>query len=286
MRVRRSELLLICYFAYVLVVALFRPIALDVRLLIITLNLAIIGWLCLLTAGDRWGPGSMLSHVRDWFPTVLILLAYREMGWLVLPGQNGALEAQWIVWDRRLLYEWGFKAQVESLGPVLPVLFELAYLFVYAVPALAIGWLYLEKRRDRIDDFLSVQLLALLTAYAMYPWFPSEPPRTIFAGEDLPAYSGLLRRFNLMIVGGYGIHTSVFPSGHTAAAFGAALGLMRFLPERPWVGRRFWIYAVLIALATVYGRYHYAVDTLAGFAVALLAWALSWTWGSNLLRRA
>jgi membrane-associated phospholipid phosphatase len=281
MRLRRSELLLACYFTYVLLVALWRPVATDVRLLIVSLNLVLIVWLFLLTIADRWGPRSMLSHVRDWFAVPLILLAYREMGWLALPGQSGPLEAQWIVWDRRLFHDWGLKAAVESLGPVLPWVLELAYLFVYAVPALALAWLYLEKRRDRVDDLFSVQLLALLTAYAMYPWFPSEPPRTVFPGEDLPVYTGLLRRFNLLIVGGYGIHTSVFPSGHTAAAFGAAFGLMRFLPERPWVGRRFLIYAVLIAVATVYGRYHYAVDTLAGFAVAALAWALSWTWRTS-----
>ena len=46
---------------------------------------------------------------------------------------------------------------------------------------------------------------------------------------------------------------------------------MRTLPERPWVGRALLVLAILIAVATVYGRYHYMVDALAGFAVSLVA---------------
>ena len=33
-------------------------------------------------------------------------------------------------------------------------------------------------------------------------------------------------------------------------------------------------YAVSVAVATVYGRYHYAADAVAGFAVSLLAVAI------------
>jgi membrane-associated phospholipid phosphatase len=33
--------------------------------------------------------------------------------------------------------------------------------------------------------------------------------------------------------------------------------------------------AVLIAFATVYGRYHFAIDTVAGLALAVVGWGLS-----------
>jgi membrane-associated phospholipid phosphatase len=36
--------------------------------------------------------------------------------------------------------------------------------------------------------------------------------------------------------------------------------------------------AALIAVATIYGRYHYAVDTAAGLALALLAAAYPLIW--------
>ena len=37
------------------------------------------------------------------------------------------------------------------------------------------------------------------------------------------------------------------------------------------------VYAALVAIATVYGRYHYAADAVAGVAVAIVAAALGRT---------
>ncbi len=95
--------------------------------------------------------------------------------------------------------------------------------------------------------------------------------RTFFAGSDLPSVMTPLRRFNLWIVNGYGIHSSVFPSAHVSSAFSAAWALLLYLPERKIFGWRMLIYAASVAVATVYGRYHYAVDAVAGLGVSVLA---------------
>jgi membrane-associated phospholipid phosphatase len=84
----------------------------------------------------------------------------------------------------------------------------------------------------------------------------------------------IFRRFNWFLLGGYGIHTSVFPSAHVSGAFAAAFGVRRALPEKPRVWHSLLAIAVLIATATVYGRYHYVVDAVAGFAVSVVALAL------------
>ena len=36
------------------------------------------------------------------------------------------------------------------------------------------------------------------------------------------------------------------------------------------------VYAVSVSLATIYGRYHYAADVLAGFGISLIAGAVCW----------
>ena len=81
----------------------------------------------------------------------------------------------------------------------------------------------------------------------------------------------VFRRLNWFVLSGYGIHTSVFPSAHVSGAFAATFGIMRALPEKRWVGRFLLVVSILIATATVYGRYHYVVDALAGFAVSVVA---------------
>lgn len=84
--------------------------------------------------------------------------------------------------------------------------------------------------------------------------------------------NAVVRAINLAIVGGYGIHSSVFPSAHVSSAFSAAWALLAILPGR-WIGLSFTGYAVCVAVATVYGRYHYGVDALAGLGVSLAALA-------------
>ena len=67
----------------------------------------------------------------------------------------------------------------------------------------------------------------------------------------------------------YGIHASVFPSAHVSSALSAAWGLLATLPARRlWMGWAMAIYGCSVAVATVYGRYHYAVDAVAGAALS------------------
>jgi membrane-associated phospholipid phosphatase len=277
MRFRRSELFFSAYFIYVAVVAIFRPIDPAVRTLILTLNPALILWFCIFAWANKQRGFLMLDHVRDWYPLPLILLAFREMGWLALPHTSRAFEEFWVRWDRILLNDWGLRAVIESAGPLFPSVLELAYMLVYVMPVVTVAVFYHFHARERLDDAYSILLFGTLTTYALYPFFPSDPPRTVYPTADLPATS-LLRDLNLFLVGGYGIHTSVFPSGHAAAAFSSAFAVRMLLPEHPWAGRLFLLLAVLISIATVYGRYHFAIDTLAGFGMALLSVAVSRFW--------
>ncbi len=211
-----------------------------------------------------------LSIARDWLPLAVILLAYREMGWLALPHHDHGLEAHWVIWDR-LVLRGGAKAAIEALGPVLPSVLEIAYSLVYALAPFCIAVLYLYGHRDQVDRFLFIFVTGVLLCYAQFPFWPSEPPRVVFFGEDFPLYDTVFRRFNWWMLDNYGIHTSVFPSAHVAGAFAAAFGMWRTMRRPEWVSRFLLAMAALIALATVYGRYHYLADAIAGFSVALLA---------------
>ena len=264
-RLRRSEWLIIAYFSYVAAAAAFffppwKELALA----------GIIGALVIALAQTK-------SITRDFAPLVFTLAAYREMNWFTPAARDHHLENIWILWDRRLLDGAHLRAIVESLGPLVPTYFELCYFLVYTAGFAAIGLLFYFRRRDRVDDFLMVYLAGTLGAYALFPYFPSEPPRTLFPGADLPHIVTLVRRLNLAIVGNYGIHSSVFPSAHVSSTLSAAWGLHVTLPDRPWLGRAVAFYAISVAIATIYGRYHYAVDAAAGIGIAVCAAVVSRT---------
>lgn len=267
---RASEWVILGYFAYTSVLAFTLPLRAPVPAITVALNLLVFAGYALLAWADGLRRGPFLGAIRDWFPFPLLLLAYREMGWFAQPIISHRLEEIWVRWDRVLLAG-GLRAAVESLGPVIPALLEICYMLVYAIGPFAMAILYAYNRRERAGRLLFPLTLAVLLSYAQFPCWPSEPPRTVFPGADFPAYVSMFRRFNWWYLGSQGIHTSVFPSAHVSGAFGAAFGMMRALPEHPWVGRGLVIMAVLIATATVYGRYHYFADAAAGFAMALAA---------------
>jgi membrane-associated phospholipid phosphatase len=257
-RLRASEWLILGYFFYVAILAVFffapfKAIALAAAVSVVMLLLA-----------------RSKSVTRDLAPLGFTLAAYREMNWFTPAVRDHHLEKVWIVWDRRLLDDFHLRAAVESLGALIPSYFEMCYFLVYGVSPAAIALLFLYHRRARANDFWLAYLAGTLGAYAMFPFFPSEPPRTVFAGHDLPHLITALRRLNLWILGGYGIHSSVFPSAHVSSVLSAAWGLRAAIPERPWIARTFIIYGVSVAIATVYGRYHYATDAVAGVVISLL----------------
>ena len=268
--VRRSEWVILGFLVYAIALGTLLPVAPSVRHLVMLVNGTILAGYTALIFMDRTRPALVFSVVRDAASLALIVLAYREMGWFAQPHLSHTLEESWVTWDRVVL-RGGVRAVIESIGPVIPSVLEIAYALVYALAPFAIAMLYVYRRREMVDEFLFVFAVGVLLCYAQFPFWPSEPPRVGFFDQDLPSYPTAFRRFNLWMLGNYGIHTSVFPSAHVAGAFAAAFGAYRALPERQWVSRFLLVMASLIAIATVYGRYHYVVDALAGLLVALVA---------------
>jgi membrane-associated phospholipid phosphatase len=272
---RRSEWVLAAYYTYAAVMSVVLPVRRPVPAITIALNLALIAGLAFLAYAHSLWRREFLGVLRDWFPIPLMLLAYREMGWFAPAHHSYALEQSWEAWDKLALNRWGIRSAIEALGPVLPSILEIAYVLVYTVPSFALAMLYVYRRRDAADRFLFQFLLGILICYTLFPYFPSEPPRTVFPGQDFPSYNTVFRKLNWWLLGGYGIHTSVFPSAHVAGAFSGAFAMTRLMTKPRWVGRFLMVLAPLIALATFYGRYHYGADALAGFAASLVALAVA-----------
>ena len=53
--------------------------------------------------GERGELFEFLATVRDWFPAILILVAYRESGLLLLPDASHRLDYLFVRWDHALL---------------------------------------------------------------------------------------------------------------------------------------------------------------------------------------
>ena len=223
-----------------------------------------------LAHAERVRFSATISMIRDWLPILLTLVAFQEMEFFLPSRFEHRFEEAWIRQDIVLLHTWRLHQIIESLGSILPVYLELCYLLVYGLGPFCIGLLYAQGERDTVDRFLTIYLAGTLGAYALFPFFPSQPPRLLYPGVQMPGITTWVRNLNLFVLRKGTIHVGVFPSAHVSSAFSAAWAMFFVLPGRRKVAGAMVLYAISVSLATVYGRYHYAADVLAGIGVSVV----------------
>jgi membrane-associated phospholipid phosphatase len=263
-RLRAVEWVRGAFFTYSSILTIVLLLSPQVRARTLATNAVV---LCTTVLLVKWPQRGWTEITRDWYALALVLLAYKQIGWFAPPNHDHRLERLWMPWDYLVLRDLGVK--VEILGPIGPALLELSYLLVYATGPLCLAMFYWFGRRERAGAFLTIYVLGLFLSYGQFPFWPSEPPRIVFQ-ETLEPAANVVRDANLFVVGHAGIQTSVFPSAHVSGAFPAAFALRTLLGGRVWLGRALMFYAVVVAIATIYGRYHFIVDVIAGVHVAIV----------------
>ena len=214
--------------------------------------------------------------LREWSSLALILIAYWSLAWFAAPPLF-TLEWMWRNWDRMILDAAGLRSAIEATRGIGSALLENLYLLLYAIPPISLGMVY-GWARPKAGRYLSILFVGTFAAYAMLPLVPVHSPRFVFPGEDLPNFAGFARGINTYLLDHLDISTSVFPSGHVAVAFSSAFALFAVLRQRRKVWTGAFVVASLIYLATIYGRYHYAVDGAASIAIAAVSWACVEAW--------
>jgi membrane-associated phospholipid phosphatase len=118
------------------------------------------------------------------------------------------------------------------------------------------------------DRFWLVVLATDFVCFGMLPWIQTRPPRALEPDEP---WNSAVRRLNLTVLGAASIQVNTFPSGHAAEALAAVF----LVTSLPWaVPAVMAIAALAVAGGAVFGRYHYAIDAVAGWVVACVVWLL------------
>ena len=254
---RGCEKVALAYFAYLPCLGLIWRLSIGRLLVLASIPVALWAvWLAQSRSNQR-----AIEIARDWWPLSLILVGYWAMGWFATPPRV-VLQDDLVRWDRLFLYGAHLRASIEVAGPLFPATLETIYMLLYAIPPVCLGILYACGERSQAPRFLLLVFAGTFTVYALLPYVPVISPRVAFPNVDLPHYNGIARDINTWLLDHLDISTSVLPSGHVAVAFSSALGLVTILPRRPMVGRCALGLAGLVYLATIYCRYHYAVDGL------------------------
>jgi membrane-associated phospholipid phosphatase len=205
----------------------------------------------------------------DFYPTAFVPVLYETLGDLIAAARGPARDDLLIAADRALF---GVDVTVwmqRFVRPGLSTLFYLAYTTYYFL-ALALGVLFWLRHKPTLRRYIFTLTFVYLVSYAGYFVLPALGPRyALAASHTVPlettavsrAISGTLDELE---------HTKfdVFPSGHTMIALTVLLVSFRRARDFFW-----WVLpiAVSLVISTVYCRYHYVVDVIAGAVLALIA---------------
>ena len=265
---RSSEWVIAVYFAYLIVAAVGRRLVpVQRRMRIASVGAAALAAVGLL-ASLRGSPA--LQGVRDWAPGLFLLLGYWLPG-LFYTAPNDRLE-RWLMRVDARLFALKPVAGIATRAPRAALeLLELSYLSCYAlVPAIFII-LYVSADRAAGIRFWRAVLLSEFICYGLLPWLPSRPPRTLERDAPIDRRGLTARCMNLWVLKRVSIQVNTFPSGHVA---GSLIAAMIAWTVTPVLGMATMFIALMITVATVMGRYHYAADAVFGALVAVAIFAL------------
>jgi membrane-associated phospholipid phosphatase len=232
---------------------------------LIALHLTLCGALLLL---NRARPAAGIGRViRDWHPLMLFPFLYKEVELLagvigdwrltaVIPGWEAALFA-----GQPSLY----LSERLTLVPLSEYLHFCYLAHVVVIPAVAAYW-YVSGRRAAFGELVLLLSTAMLGSYLFFILLPVDSP--YYLSQRLgPPLSGhfFFDLVHQMSARG-GARGGAFPSAHVS---GALVGTLV-----AWRHQRRLAYALVpltlgVMVATVYGRFHYALDALAGAALAV-----------------
>jgi hypothetical protein len=222
----------------------------------------------------RWWPelgaGSGAVHAVKWVvaPGLALLGTYRLSGAFFL-GASPGFERWLLSIDEALLGRRRVLQAYSAAPAIVQETFELFYLLVYVVLPAGATVLLIGGHLAALGVYWTTVFSAEVACYAVLPWLQSRPPRAI---EPADRSGGAARDVNRWLLRHGSIKANTFPSAHAAGAVATALAVSSVMPA---AGAVFAVIAVGITLATVLGRYHYAIDSLLGVVVAVASWAIS-----------
>jgi len=214
-----------------------------------------------------------VQFARHWYPLPLYIFFFEEL--------QGLVHAIFPGWFDRWLIQFDFNlAQVhpsvwltQFASPTLNDAMQFAYLTYFLYLVILPGILYFEKQFSGFWTVMTASMIAYSIGYVISIFFPVEAPFFAMRSLQLPPLVGGPATSLIDFIESWGrVRGGAFPSGHVLGSFVALLGA--------WCYRRklFWVFLpcfIAMCVSTIYGRYHYIADILAGILVGAVAFILA-----------
>ncbi len=242
------------------------------RLALLALHLAAALVLLRQPAGPVSLPGGAVvwSRVRDWLPLLALPVFYWETPLLAEAIHRGAAYDTMVQGWEAALFGGQPSLTMAARWPWLWLseLLHGAYLSYYLIGLGPPVVLYLAGRRGAFRRVVFTAALAILVHQAAFIAFPVLGPRYLFPAPGGGIETGFLFRTTHWVLEAASSPGTAFPSSHVGVSLAVTIALFR---EKVRWAPLIAVLTSLLALSTVYGGFHYAVDVVAGLASGGLA---------------
>ena len=208
----------------------------------------------------------LFKWLKNWNPIILVPINFSELRYVVHNVHPKDFDNLLIQIDYRIF---GFHPTVwmeKWANPWLTEYLQIIYATFYFLPIILAIYLHKKNQIEQFRYFIFVIVLAYYLSYLGYFTVPALGPRFTLDHLQTNPVTGIwiadilkntLNRLE-------SIQRDAFPSGHTA------ITLLTMIYARKYYKTYFWVLMVVgtsLVFSTVYLRYHYVIDVLAGFAL-------------------
>lgn len=257
----------------------------------IVLNIFTISGIYFLAYRDCYFSTWNVKMLRYWILAPFILYTFKQIYFLIKPVR-GTADYDFILINADKFIFGG--SPTVFLGrfanPALTEILQLAYTSFYYLPMFLAISLYKQKNYNAVEYSLYSVILGFFISYIAYFIYPAIGPRFTlhnFANTDaelpgifLTKYIRLILNLGESVPLGASnpevfVQRDVFPSGHTMMT-----AMVMYLSVKFKSGNKIFLLITgsLLIFSTVYLRYHYAIDVLAGIVFMVIS-----LWFGNIL---
>jgi len=210
--------------------------------------------------------GGLAEFIGGAYPLLLVGGFYTQLGLIQLDvGRLYDLVVQrWelALFGQQVSVTWHQRMPSPALSFVLHLCYGSYYWILLGVPL----WLWIRGKRDAFRRATFLAALALYVSYLVFGVFPVAGPYFTFPRPEGEFIANWPARYVYFMLDNGSAMGTAFPSSHVIAAWCVVYAAWR---DARRLALLLVPVALLLAVGTVYGQFHYAADALAGGLLAL-----------------
>jgi membrane-associated phospholipid phosphatase len=297
LRLQITDVIVIAFSIFLLTIDLVFSSRIEYFVSLITINIIVIFFVISISMLSKMYNNRILSGIHHWYIVPIVPLTFKQLYFMIAPIHGKDYDFLLIEIDRWLFGTDPTVWLSKISFPLLTEIVQIAYSSFYLL-FLVVGYeLYRKKDKEQYRYAAFLIVYGFFLSYIGYFFLPAVGPRftlhnffTIdmeLPGIFITNYLRAFVNFGESIARGIPnpaaiVQRDVFPSGHAQLTL-----ILMFITKKykMKVTTFIWITGILLIFGTVYLRYHYVVDILAGTIFMILTvWSAKYidVWWNNL----